>query len=109
MPEGFHTPIKTVSDGVSFAVRLTPRGGRDAIEGWQKDSAGRDYLKIRVRAVPEDGKANAALVALLAKELDVPRASVVIISGAKARLKIMSMILNCASPINSSSGGLNFR
>jgi len=55
------------------------------------DSAGREYLKARVRAVPEEGKPNAAFVALLAKELDVARASVTIVSGAKARLKIVSV------------------
>jgi uncharacterized protein len=84
--------IKPVSDGISFAVRLTPRGGRDAIEGWQTDSAGRDYLKARVRAVAEDGKANAALVNLLARTLDVPRSSVAIVSGATARLKIVRVL-----------------
>ena len=70
-------------------MRLTPRGGRDTVEGWSVDSAGQEYLRVRVRAVPEDGKANAALVALLAKELDIPRASVTIVNGAKARLKIV--------------------
>ncbi len=72
-------------------MRLTPRGGRDAIEGWQTDSAGREFLKARVRAIAEEGKANAALVALLAKELDVPRSTVAIMSGAKARLKIVNV------------------
>jgi uncharacterized protein YggU (UPF0235/DUF167 family) len=87
--DGFQAPIKLHPDGISFAVRLTPRGGRDTVEGWSVDSAGQQYLRVRVRAVPEDGKANAALVALLAKELDIPRASVTIVNGAKARLKIV--------------------
>ena len=77
------------SGGLRFAVRVTPRGGRDAIEGWVKDSAGNDQLRVRLRAVPEGGKANAALVELLAKRLEVPRSSVAISSGAKARLKII--------------------
>jgi hypothetical protein len=84
-------PFQSVSDGIRFAVRLTPRGGRDAIEGWKTDSAGREYLAARVRAAPEDGKANQALTALLAKTLGVPRASVTILSGAKAQLKIVSV------------------
>lgn len=73
--------------GVSFHVRLTPKGGRDALEGWAKASDGSPHLKARVRAVPEDGKANAALVSLLAEKLDVPKSAVRIASGATSRLK----------------------
>jgi len=72
---------------VSFHVRLTPKGGHDAVEGWGAASDGSEHLKARVRAVPEDGKANAALIALLAKILAVPKSSVRIASGASARLK----------------------
>lgn len=73
--------------GVSFYVRLTPKGGRDAVEGWDAASDGSQHLKARVRAVPEDGKANQALVELLAKTLAVPKSSVTIAAGATARLK----------------------
>jgi uncharacterized protein YggU (UPF0235/DUF167 family) len=72
---------------VRFAVRLTPKGGRDAVEGWETASDGQDHLKCRVRAVPENGKANTALVALLAKTLDVPKSAVTIVAGTTARLK----------------------
>lgn len=70
-----------------IAVRLTPRGGRDRIDGWDRDGEGRPYLKARVSAPPEDGKANAALVVLLAKALVVPKSAVTIASGQTARLK----------------------
>lgn len=70
-----------------IAVRLTPRGGRDRIDGWDKDGEGRPYLKARVSAPPADGEANAALVILLAKALGVPRSAVTIASGQTARLK----------------------
>ncbi|MGB8602570.1 MAG: DUF167 family protein [Rhizomicrobium sp.] len=76
-----------MSDPLRLAIRLTPKGGRDAIEGWARDSAGNVHLKARVRAVPEDGKANAALVGLLAKTLDIPKSHIAIIAGATARLK----------------------
>jgi uncharacterized protein YggU (UPF0235/DUF167 family) len=72
---------------LQFGVRLTPRGGRDAIDGWASDSAGEPHLKVRVRAVPEDGKANAALLALLARELATAKSAVALVSGDKARLK----------------------
>jgi len=66
-----------------FAVRLTPRGGRDAVDG--VDDEGR--LAVRVSAPPVDGAANDALVRLLATVLGVPRSGVAIESGATARVK----------------------
>jgi len=73
--------------GVSLQVRLTPKGGRDAVEGWTEGAGGASYLKARVRAVPEDGKANAALIELLAETLSVPKSAVRIAAGGSARLK----------------------
>jgi uncharacterized protein (TIGR00251 family) len=74
-----------------FNVRVTPRGGRDAIERWERGADGREYLKIRVAVPPEDGKANARLVALLAEELDLPKSAIEIVAGATARLKTVSV------------------
>lgn len=70
-----------------LAVRLTPRAGVDRIDGWATDAAGREHLKARVRAAPVDGEANAALEALLAKALGVPKSAVRVARGASARLK----------------------
>ena len=72
---------------VRLAVRLTPRGGRDRIEGWTTDDAGRRVLKARVAAPPVEGRANAALIALIAKALGRPRSAVRIASGDTARIK----------------------
>jgi uncharacterized protein len=68
-------------------VRLTPRGGRDGIEGWARDEDGRPYLKVRVAAPPVDGAANAALEKLIAKTLKRPRGAVQIVGGDHTRLK----------------------
>ena len=70
-----------------LTVRVTPRGGRDAVEGWASDAAGRPVLKLRVAAPPADGAANAAVVALLAKALKRPKSQIAIVSGETARLK----------------------
>ena len=64
-------------------VRLTPRGGRDAIEGTERRADGRAVLKVRVRAVPSAGEANAALCLTIAKALARQGAHVI----ATARLK----------------------
>ena len=70
-----------------LTVRVTPRGGRDAVEGWAHDEAGRPFLKLRVSAAATDGAANAAAIALLAKALGRPRSAVRILRGETARLK----------------------
>jgi uncharacterized protein len=71
-------------------LRLTPKGGRDAIDGIETLADGRRVLKARVRAAPEDGRANEALIELLAKALKIPRSSVSIVSGHTARIKKLS-------------------
>lgn len=70
-----------------LTVRVTPRGGRDAVEGWGRDAADRPVLKLRVAAAAADGAANAAVTALLAKTLKVPKSAVRILRGETARLK----------------------
>jgi uncharacterized protein YggU (UPF0235/DUF167 family) len=72
-----------------FAVRVTPKGVRDAIEGWTRDEAGRPILKVRVSAAPAEGAANAAVLALLAKALKIPKSSVRLAAGQTARVKRM--------------------
>lgn len=80
-------PWSATAEGLSLAVRLTPKGGRDAIDGVEILSDNRPVLKVRVRAAPSEGEANAALVKLLAKTLDVPSRAVNLAAGASARIK----------------------
>jgi uncharacterized protein YggU (UPF0235/DUF167 family) len=74
-----------------LAVRLTPRGGRDAADGWALDADGRPYLKVRVASPPVDGAANAALIAFLAKRLKIPRSAIRLVSGDTARTKRLEL------------------
>jgi uncharacterized protein len=80
-------PWTAAADGVFVDVRLTPRGGRDAIEGIESRADGRAVLKARVRAAPSEGEANDALCRLLARALDVAPRNVTIATGATARIK----------------------
>jgi uncharacterized protein len=80
-------PWIAAADGVFVDVRLTPRGGRDAVEGIESRVDGRAVLKACVRAAPFEGEANDALCQLLARSLDIPPRNVTIAAGATARIK----------------------
>jgi len=74
-----------------LSVRLTPKSSRDEITGFETLADGRMVLKARVRAVPQDGEANAALVRLLAKALHISASAVRIEAGASGRLKTLHL------------------
>jgi uncharacterized protein YggU (UPF0235/DUF167 family) len=80
-------PWTAEADGVTLWLRLTPKGGRDAIDGVETLSDGRAVLIARVRAAPQDGEANDALVALVAKALSAQKKSVTIRVGETSRVK----------------------
>lgn len=80
-------PWTIAPGGVMVTVRLTPKGGRDAIDGIETLSDGRAVLKVRVRAAPSEGEANAALGRVLAKAASVPLRNVEIVGGATSRIK----------------------
>jgi len=73
--------------GLVVTVRLTPRGGRDAIDGIERRANGQCVLKARVRAAATEGEANRALLALVAHAAGVPPRDVTLVSGATARIK----------------------
>jgi len=72
-------------------VRLTPRGGRDALDGLETLADGRVVLKVRVRAAPSEGEANAALIALIARRLELPKSRIALAQGASARIKTLAL------------------
>jgi uncharacterized protein (TIGR00251 family) len=80
-------PWRYSNQGVSVALRVTPRGGRDEIDGLETLADGRTVVKVRVRAIADGGEANRAVTELLAKALGVPKSRVRIVSGATSRLK----------------------
>jgi uncharacterized protein (TIGR00251 family) len=72
---------------IVLTVRVTPKAARDSVDGVGTLSDGRAVVLARVRAVPDKGQANRALVELLAETLRVPKSAVAVIAGATARLK----------------------
>ena len=80
-------PWRYAANGISVALRVTPRGGRDGIDGIETLANGRSVVKVRVRALAEGGEANRAVTELLAKSLGVPKARVRLLSGATSRMK----------------------
>ena len=84
-------PWRYSTQGISVALRVTPRGGRDDIDGVETLANGRAVVKVRVRAIAEGGEANRAVTELLAKALGVPKAAVRVMAGATSRLKQVSV------------------
>jgi uncharacterized protein len=79
------------ADGVRLTVRLTPRAAQSAIDGIAVDARGERYLAVRVTAPPEGGKANAALLELLARRWRLPARDLQLVAGASARRKVVEV------------------
>lgn len=82
-------PFSADVEGVTLAVRLTPKAARDAFGEVLALPDGRAALAVRIAAPPVEGAANAALIAFLAKSLGIRKADVTIRSGEASRLKII--------------------
>jgi len=80
-------PWRYSTHGISVALRVTPRGGRDDVDGVETLANGRSVVKVRVRAIADGGEANRAVSELLAKALGVSKRDVRVLSGATSRLK----------------------
>lgn len=77
--------------GLSLFVRVTPNAGRDAVEGVEMRDDGQAVLRVRVKAVADRGRANAAVMALIANNLGVPKSAVTIAAGETARIKTLAI------------------
>ena len=86
-------PWQMSAGGAQLRVRVTPKSARDAVEGMEQTADG-PAIKIRVRAVPADGEANAAAERLIAKWLGVPRSAVRLVAGGKSRVKTIAITGN---------------
>ena len=84
-------PYAAMEGGVRLALRLTPRGAKNGVDGIMQDSEGRSLLKLRLVAPPVEGAANEALIAFLAKALSLRKADITIRSGETSRVKILHL------------------
>lgn len=91
MINGLAGLLRETAAGIDLRIRLTPRAAQDRIDGQAVAADGNVHLAARVRAVPENGKANLALERLVAAWLDVPVSRVNVSGGATARLKTVSI------------------
>ena len=73
-------------------VHVIPKSSRERIDGWVADADGRNWLKVRVTVAPEDGKANRAVLKLLAKAWKIPASSLEIVSGETSRHKLIKIL-----------------
>lgn len=85
-----NVPFRTTAGGIELYVRLSPKASKDDVAGL-KEFDGKTYVQARVRAVPEDGKANKAVIDLIAARLGVPKSSIELASGQTSRLKTLAI------------------
>jgi uncharacterized protein (TIGR00251 family) len=85
-------PWARITGGLMLTVRLTPKGGKDAIDGFASLADGQSVLKARVRSPPTEGEANEALCRLIAKNLSIPPSNVKIFAGATSRIKRLRIV-----------------
>jgi uncharacterized protein (TIGR00251 family) len=90
-------PFVAEKEGVRLAVRLTPRAGRNRLDGVVAETDGRMALRVRIAAPPVEGAANKALMEFLCEALDLRKADIRIQSGETARLKILFLSGDSAS------------
>jgi len=83
------SPFEAVADGVRVVLRVTPKASRNAVSGLADTASGGKALKMSVTAVPEDGKANDAVIKLLSKLWHVPKTGIAVVAGATDRNKIL--------------------
>ncbi|MCB1782460.1 MAG: DUF167 domain-containing protein [Alphaproteobacteria bacterium] len=75
----------------TVTVKLTPGAKKNEILGWDMDLSGERILKVQVTAVPEKGKANKALIALLSKEWRIAKSAISIVRGETSRVKVLEV------------------
>jgi len=90
MTAGTNLPWSLSREGVVLRVKVTPKSSKDIVDGVEATPLG-PVLKVRVRAVPDKGAANTAVVETVARWLGVPKSAVALVSGSTGRLKSLAV------------------
>ncbi|TNE25834.1 MAG: DUF167 domain-containing protein [Alphaproteobacteria bacterium] len=89
--------FESCDGGVRVTLRVTPKAGRNQIQSVMRDAEGNLLLKVAVTDVPEDGKANKAVIKLLSKSFGIVKSDIAILSGETSRVKKLFMRLDAAA------------
>ncbi len=81
--------VRNHLDGVEIHIRATPNAKVEKIDGVENRDDGNQYLKIKIRAIPEDGAANDAIIKIIAKTLKIPKSDIELKAGQKGRTKCL--------------------
>jgi uncharacterized protein (TIGR00251 family) len=105
-------PWRYSAQGVLVTVRVTPRGGKDSLDGIEELANGRSVIKVRVRVAAEGGEANRAVAELFADVLRIAKSKVRVVSGVTSRVKQIAIdgdpkALGAALTAATSSGSPN--
>lgn len=73
-------------------IKVIPKSRKNEVTEIMTDDSGEETIKIRIKAAPEKGRANAELIKFLSTELNVPKEKISIISGAASQLKLIRII-----------------
>ncbi|NQV21884.1 MAG: DUF167 domain-containing protein [Rhodospirillales bacterium] len=85
------SPFTASKHGVRVAVRVIPKASRVGIDGVATGADGTAYLKVRVTMAPDKGKANTAVLKLLAKSWGFPLRDIAVVAGSAARNKVLEV------------------
>jgi hypothetical protein len=84
-------PWRETGSGLVLTIRVAPSAARDQVSGIVVRDNGEAVLGLRVTAPPDKGRANKAVIALLAKTLGLPKSDFSIVAGETARQKSLAI------------------
>ena len=91
------TPLRKTAKGLFLHIRCTPKSGRDEVCGYVTSSTGAVSLAVKVTAIPDKGKANAAVIETVAKAMRVSKSSFRFAAGETSRDKTLEIISNAST------------
>jgi uncharacterized protein YggU (UPF0235/DUF167 family) len=101
------TPWHAKADGVMLTIRLTPKAAHNGVDGMETLADGRCVLKVRLRAAPHEGEANAALCRFIADLCALAPRAISLRHGGKSRIKLLHIAGDPAAILNALTAQLS--